>query len=66
MQLDSVVALLPELHSGNLQFGVDLIDDCARASGALVVHGRDFFLAAGLCVVFEDNDLGVLTAELDD
>ncbi len=33
--------------------------------GALVVHRRDLLLAAGLGVFLEDDDLGVLAAQLD-
>ena len=66
VQLDAVIALVGELGGGNLELGVDLVDDCAGAARALVVHRRDLFLAAGLFVVLEDDDLRVLPAELDD
>ncbi len=48
-----------------LQLGVDLVDDRAGPAGALVVHRRDLLLASALRVVLEDDDLGVLPAELD-
>ena len=44
----SDVAHLAELFGGNAQLGVDLVDDGARAAGALVVHRRNFLLAAGV------------------
>ena len=66
MQLDANVALVAELLRRNLQLRVDLVDDRARSSGALVVHRRDFFLAAGVLVLFEDNNLGILPAQLYD
>ena len=43
MQLDAVVALVAEFRRGNLQLGVDLVDDRAGAAGALVVHRRNFW-----------------------
>ena len=46
MQLDALVAHLAELLGGNAQLGVDLVDDRARAAGALVVHRRHLLLAA--------------------
>src|ERR1035441_156168 len=66
MELDALVAHLAELLGGDTQLGVDLIDDGAGAAGALIVHRRHFLLAAGLGVGFEDDDLGVLAAQLDD
>ena len=66
VQLDAVVGLVGQLGRGNLQLGVDLVDDCARTAGALVVHGGDLLLAPGLFIIFEDDDLGVLPAQLDD
>ena len=66
MQLDAVVALLAEFLDRDFQLAVDLIDHRASAAGALVVHRRDFFLAAAFVVVLEDDDLGVLPAQLDD
>src|SRR5215472_4301480 len=65
MQLDSRVALVTQLFGGNLQLGVDLVDDGARTPGALVVHRRDLLLAPCILVLFEDYDLGILPAELD-
>ncbi len=66
MQLDADVALVAKLCGGNLQLGVDLVDDRARTAGALVVHRRNLLLAAGVLVFLEDDDLGVLAAEFDD
>ena len=66
MQLDADVALVAQFCGGNLQLGVDLVDDGARAAGALVVHRRNFLLAAGVLVFLEDDDLRILSAELDD
>ena len=43
-----------------------LVDGGARAGRALVVHGGDGGLVARLRVLLEHDDLGVLTAELDD
>ncbi len=36
------------------------------ATGALVVHRRDFLLAPGFIVIFEDDDLRILPAQLND
>ncbi len=66
VQLDAVVCLIAEFVGGNLQLGIDLVDHRAGAAGALVVHGRNLLLAAGLRVVLEDDDLGILAAEFDD
>ena len=66
VQFDSVITLIPRLHGGNFQLGIDFVDDRASPAGALVIHRGNLFLAAGLFVVFEDDDLGVLPAELDD
>ena len=65
MELDPVVCLVPELLGRNFQLGVDLVDDCASASGALVIHGGNFLFASGLFVIFEDDDFCVLATELD-
>ena len=66
VQLDSVIALVGELGGGDLQLGVDLVDNRTGAACALVVHRRDLLLAAGLFVVFKDDDLRILPAEFDD
>ena len=65
VQLDAVISLIAELGDGNFQLGIDLVDDRAGSASALVVHRRDFFLAAGFLIVLEDDDLGVLPAEFD-
>ena len=46
VQLQSLVAHLAELVRRNAQLGVDLVDDRARAAGALIVHRRNLLLAA--------------------
>jgi len=66
MQLDAGVALVAQLCRRNLQLGVDFVDDRPGAAGALVIHRGDLFLAAGVLVFLEDDNLGVLSAELDD
>jgi hypothetical protein len=66
MQLDPAVALQRELSGWNLQLRVNLVNDRACASRALVIHRRDFLLAPGFVIVLEDDDLGVLPAQLDD
>ena len=65
VQLDSGVALIAKVLGRDLHLGVDLVDDCARAAGALVIHGGNLLLAPGVLVLFEDDDLGVLTAQFD-
>ncbi len=66
VQLDAVVSLLAELFHGNFELGVDLVDDCAGSAGAFVIHGRNFLLAAGFLIVLENDNFGILPAELDD
>ena len=66
VQLDSEKTLLAQFGRGNLQLRVDLVDDCAGTAGAFVIHRWNLLLPAGFRVRFEDDDLGVLTAELDD
>ena len=66
VQLDAVVTLLAEFFNGDLELRIDFVDDCARAAGALVVHRWNLLLAPALFVVFENDNLGVLTAEFDD
>ena len=66
VQLDAVIALVGKLGGGDLELGIDLVDHRSGAAGALVVHGGDLLLAPGLFVIFEDDDLGVLSAQLDD
>ena len=62
---DPYVAHVAELFGRNAQLGVDLVDDRARAAGALIVHRGDLLLAAGLRIFLEDDDLGVLAAQFD-
>ena len=65
MQLQPVVTHLAQVFGRDAQLGVDLVNDGAGSSGALVIHGRDLLFAAGLGVFLEDDDLGVLPAQLD-
>ena len=65
VQLHPVVAHLAKLLGGDAELGVDLVDHRPRASRALIVHGRQLLLAARLGIFLEDDDLGVLPAELD-
>ncbi len=65
MQAHTVVAHLAELIRGDAQLGVDLVDHRAGAARALVVHRGELLLAPGLGVFLEDDDLGVLPAQLD-
>src|SRR5690242_4067473 len=65
MQLQSLIAHLAELFARDAQLGIDLVDHGAGAAGALIVHRRDFLLAAGFGIFLEDDDLGVLAAKLD-
>src|SRR5439155_3852883 len=65
VQLQPEVTHLREVFRRDAQLSVDLVNDGASSSGALVVHGRDLLLAACFRVLFEDDDLGVLTAQLD-
>ena len=65
VQLQPVVTHLAQVFGRDAQLGVDLVNDGASSSGALVIHGRDLLFAAGLGVFLEDDDLGVLPAQLD-
>src|SRR5215475_12910739 len=65
MQLEARVSLIAKLLGGDLQLGIDLVDNCTSAAGAFVIHGGNLLLATGVFVFFEDNNLGVLTTELD-
>ena len=66
VQLDVVIAHLAKLLGRDAELGVDLVDYGACAAGALIVHRRNFFLAAGDWIFFEDDDLGVLAAQFND
>src|ERR1700730_17337078 len=66
VQLDAVIALVPELLGGDFELRVNFVDHRARAAGALIVHRRDFLLAAAFVIILEDDDFGVLSAEFDD
>ena len=57
VQADSGIAQLAQVFERNPQLGADFVDDGAGAAGALVVHGRDFFDAAGLGIFSQDDDL---------
>jgi hypothetical protein len=65
VQLDAAVSHVAQLGRRDVELGVDLVDHRAGPARALVVHGRDLLLAAGLGVLLEDDDLGVLAAQLD-
>src|SRR5437764_2283171 len=66
MQLFAFVSHLAELVGGDAQLGIDLVNDRAGAARALVVHRWQLLLFTGFGVFFEDDDLGVLPAQLDD
>ncbi len=50
----------------NPQFGNDLVDDSPGPAGTLVVHRGQFLEPPGLRILLEDDDLGILAAQLDD
>src|ERR1700733_671487 len=66
VQLDTVICLICKLCRGDLELGIDLIDHSSRAAGALVVHGGNLLFAPRLLVIFEDDDLRILSAQFDD
>jgi hypothetical protein len=66
VQLRVVEADLHDLFIGEADLDHALVDGGAGARRALVVHRGDGGLAAGLLVLLEDDDLGVLTAQLAD
>ena len=66
MQFLADVSHVAKLVGRNAQFGVDLVDHGAGAACALVVHGGQLLLFAGLRIFLEDNDLRVLATEFDD
>src|SRR6202140_3879965 len=66
MDLDPLVAEVAQLVGRNLQLGIDLVDDRTGAARALIVHRRDLLPAAIFSVRLENDDLGVLSTELDD
>ena len=66
MQLDAGVSLVAEVCGWNLELGVDLVNDSAGPSRALVVHRRNLLLAAGVFVLLEDDDFGILPAQFND
>ena len=66
VQLDSVIFLLGQQFGRDLQLRVNFVDDRTGAAGAFVVHRRNFLLASGLVIIFEDDDLCVLPAQFDD
>ena len=65
MQLDSLVLQFAQLNRGDLQLGIDLVDHRAGSTRALVVHRGNLFLAPGLVVILEDDNLCVLAPQLD-
>src|SRR5206468_5234252 len=62
VQLDALVPLIRELRGGDLELGINLVDDRSCATGAFVVHRGEFLLASSLLIVFEDDDLRILPA----
>ena len=66
MELHAVVAHLRQFLGRNAQLGVDLIDYRPGPPGAFVVHAGKLLLLAGLRVFLEDDDLGILAAQLND
>jgi hypothetical protein len=65
VQLGVVEGELGDLLAGHADLDHALVDGGAGARGALVVHRALGCLVAGLLVLLEDDDLGVLAAELD-
>ena len=65
MQLEADVAHLAKLLGGDAQLGVDFVNHGTRAARALIVHRGDFLFPAGRGIFLEDDDLGVLPAQLD-
>ena len=63
---EAVVAVVAERVRRDAELRRDLVDDGARAAGALVVHRRQLEPAIAGPVAPEDDDLRVLAAELDD
>src|SRR5438552_1602464 len=61
-----MISLFCEFLDRNLQLGIDLVDDRACAAGALIIHRRNFLVAPRFVIIFEDNDLRVLSTQLDD
>src|ERR1700723_3702938 len=66
VQLDTVISLIRKVCRGDLELGIDLVDDSSGTACALVVHGGDLLLAPRLRVIFEDDDLRILSAQFDD
>ena len=42
------------------------VDGGAGSGGTLVIHGSDGLLLTGFFVLFKNNDLGILTTQLND
>src|SRR5579884_3490414 len=64
VKLDPVVFLFAEFLRRNFQFGIDLVDDCACAASALIIHRGNLLLTPGLVIILKDNDLGILSTQL--
>ena len=64
MQLETGIAHVAQFGRLNAKLRRDLVDDRARSASAFVVHRRTFLFAAGCFIGHEDNDLGVLAAQL--
>jgi hypothetical protein len=65
MHPDSLIGLIAQLVGWDHQLGVDFVDDRAGTSRALIVHRWNFLPSATISILFEDDDFGVLTTELD-
>ncbi len=65
VELDALVRHFAEPVGGQVELGGDLVQHGAGAPGALVVHGADLALLAAGGILPEEDDLGVLTTELD-
>src|SRR5690606_25121826 len=65
MELVTHIAHLTKAVRWNAEFGVNLVDHRPRPTSAFIVHRRDFLFRIGAFNFFEDNDLGVLSAQFD-
>ena len=65
MDAHTAIDKVRQLIGGNLQLGLNLIDDRARAARALIVHRSDLPAPSAADFSFEKNDLGVLAAEFN-
>jgi hypothetical protein len=61
-----VIDLIAQFWVGNLQLGDNLVNNGARPARALVIHAGKLALPPGVHIFFKYNDLGILSAQLDD